>query len=56
MIAKDGGFSISADDLTKAQSEISEGKMEGASGGNTGYIFVCVANPVASALVTIRVC
>ena len=32
-IAKDAGFSISADDLKKAQSEISEEELEGVSGG-----------------------
>ncbi|WP_114992930.1 Nif11-like leader peptide family natural product precursor [Synechococcus sp. UW179A] len=32
-IAKEAGFSISADDLTKAQSEISEEGLEGAAGG-----------------------
>ena len=32
-IAKDAGFSISADDLTKAQSEISEEELGGVAGG-----------------------
>ena len=32
-IAKDAGFSISADDLTKAQSEIQDAELEGAAGG-----------------------
>ena len=32
-IAKEAGFSISADDLTKAQSEISEDQLEGVAGG-----------------------
>ena len=32
-IAKESGFSISADDLTKAQSEISEKELEGVAGG-----------------------
>ena len=36
VIAKDAGFSISADDLTKAQSEISEEELEGAAGGTRG--------------------
>jgi len=31
-IAKEAGFSISADDLTKAQSELSEEELEGVSG------------------------
>ena len=33
-IAKEAGFSISADDLKKAQSEISEEELENVSGGN----------------------
>ena len=32
-IAKEAGFSISAEDLTKAQSEVSEKELEGAAGG-----------------------
>ena len=32
-IAKEAGFSISADDLTKAQSEISDAELEGVAGG-----------------------
>ena len=32
-IAKEAGFSISADDLKNAQSEISEEELEGAAGG-----------------------
>ena len=32
-IAKEAGFSISADDLAKAQSEISEEELEGVAGG-----------------------
>ena len=32
-IAKDAGFSVSADDLKKAQSEISEEELEGVAGG-----------------------
>ena len=32
-IAKEAGFSISADDLKKAQSELSEEELEGAAGG-----------------------
>ena len=32
-IAKDAGFSISADDLTQAQSEISEEELESVAGG-----------------------
>ena len=33
-IAKEAGFSISADDLKKAQSEVSDEELEGAAGGN----------------------
>ena len=32
-IAKEAGFSISADDLTKAQSELSEEELEAVAGG-----------------------
>ena len=32
-IAKEAGFSISTDDLTKAQSELSDDELEGVSGG-----------------------
>ena len=32
-IARDAGFSISADDLTNAQSELSEEELEGVAGG-----------------------
>ena len=35
-IAKEAGFSISADDLKKAQSELSEEELEGAAGGMRG--------------------
>ena len=34
-IAKEAGFSISADDLKKAQSEISEEELEGVAGGGS---------------------
>ena len=33
-IAKEAGFSISADDLTKAQSELSDKELEGVAGGS----------------------
>ena len=39
-IAKEAGFSISADDLTKAQSELSDEELEGVAGG-TGSWLVC---------------
>tara|TARA_Y100000589_G_scaffold203768_1_gene192270 strand:+ start:572 stop:811 length:240 start_codon:yes stop_codon:yes gene_type:complete len=32
-VAKESGFSISTDDLTKAQSEITEEELEGVAGG-----------------------
>ena len=38
-IAKEAGFSISADDLTKAQSEISEEELEGVAGGTIVSFF-----------------
>ena len=37
-IAKEAGFSISADDLTKAQSELSDQELEGVAGGKAGDI------------------
>ena len=52
-IAKEAGFSISADDLTKAQSELSEEELEGAAGGggcvnNTWTILtICVGATLA---------
>ncbi len=39
-IAKESGFSISADDLTKAQSELSDQELEGVAGGNFGMTVV----------------
>ena len=33
-VAKEAGFRISADDLTKAQSELSEEELEGVAGGH----------------------
>ena len=35
-IAKEAGFMISADDLNKAQSEISDEELEGVAGGGAG--------------------
>ena len=35
-IAKEAGFSISADDLNQAQSELSEEELEGVAGGGRG--------------------
>ena len=41
-IAKEVGFSISADDLTKAQFELSEKELEGVAGGNcSGRVAIC---------------
>ena len=37
-VAKEEGFSISADDLKNAQSEISEEELEGVAGGFIGFI------------------
>ena len=39
-IAKEAGFSISADDLKMAQSEISEEELEGVAGGR---VIICIA-------------
>jgi predicted ribosomally synthesized peptide with nif11-like leader len=41
-IAKEAGFSISADDLKKAQSELSDEELEGATGG--GVLTECFQN------------
>ena len=40
-IAKEAGFSISADDLTKAQSELSEQELEGVAGGFRSNLLFC---------------
>ena len=42
-IAKEAGFSISADDLTKAQSEISEEELEGVAGGLPDWLNTALA-------------
>ncbi|MDA7431998.1 Nif11-like leader peptide family RiPP precursor [Synechococcus sp. AH-601-O06] len=39
-IAKGAGFSISADDVTNAQSELSEEELEGVAGGCKEFVFV----------------
>ena len=45
-IAKDAGFSISADDLKNAQSEISDEELEGVAGGrNCGAWYTDPAEP-----------
>ena len=44
-IAKEAGFNVSADDLTKAQSELSEQELEGVAGGGN-----CFGNPKVSLL------
>ena len=41
-IAKEAGFSISADDLKKAQSELSDEELEGATGGTGFSVFDCL--------------
>ena len=40
-IAKEAGFSISADDLKKAQAEVSDEELEGAAGGVETVVNVC---------------
>ena len=41
-IAKDAGFSISPDDLKKAQAEVSDAELEGAAGGTIkDHTIVC---------------
>ena len=47
-IAKEAGFSISADDLSKAQSELSEEELEGVAGGAPCQTASMVAIKVAS--------
>jgi hypothetical protein len=44
-IAKEAGFSISADDLTKAQSELSAEELEGVAGGAAGELTEVVGIP-----------
>ena len=43
-IAKEAGFSISADDLTQAQSELSEEELEGVAGGCFLFSGTCIVN------------
>ena len=46
-IAKEAGFSISADDLTKAQFELSDQELEGVAGGcQPGDIGISMNNPM----------
>ena len=40
-IAKEAGFSISADDWKNAQSELSDEELEGVAGGGTGRACTC---------------
>ena len=40
-LAKEEGFSISADDLKNAQSELSEEELESVAGGNTAVNYTC---------------
>ena len=45
-IAKEAGFSISADDLTtKAQSELSDEELEGVAGGTQSVLWGCTNRP-----------
>ena len=44
-IAKEAGFSISADDLKNAQSEISEEELEGVAGGRDFWCFLVGTYP-----------
>ncbi len=49
-IAKEAGFSISADDITKAQSELSEEELEGVAGGGATYVLsYCMHCPLPTA-------
>ena len=54
-IAKEAGFSISADDLKKAQSEISEEELEGVAGGRP-LTAINTCNTTATACGTARGC
>ena len=50
-IAKEAGFSISADDLTMAQSKLSEEELEGAAGGTspaTPALDLSAARPICA--------
>ena len=40
-IAKEAGFSISADDLKNAQSELSDEELDGVAGGAGNHILTC---------------
>ena len=54
-IAKEDGFSISADDLKNAQSEISEEELEGVAGGNcSGRVAHCTQGPVSHPMNCLR--
>ena len=44
-IAKEAGFSISADDLKNAQSELSDEELEGVAGGGFLYMWLLKTNP-----------
>jgi predicted ribosomally synthesized peptide with nif11-like leader len=44
-IAKSAGFAISAEELQRAQAELSEEELEGVAGGaNSGQMMYCVSN------------
>ena len=54
-IAKEAGFSISADDLKNAQSEISEEELEGVAGGNcSGRVAFCSQGQVSHPMNCLR--
>ena len=54
-IAKEAGFSISADDLKSAQSEISEEELEGVAGGNcSGRVAFCSQGQVSHPMNCLR--
>ena len=54
-IAKEDGFSVSADDLKNAQSEISEEELEGVAGGNcSGRVAHCTQGPVSHPMNCLR--
>ena len=43
-IAKEAGFNVSADDLTKAQSELSDQELEGVAGGIIGLMITILVH------------
>ena len=49
-IAKEAGFNVSADDLTKAQSELSDEELEGVAGGIPAGILLKIVVEVTTRL------